>query len=93
MLIITNVQNTDNTISIPLFDVYNNGYHIGGKLNVTYDRHFSFGENVSKHLGPSKIRVLPKYRNRINLSDITMRIGTIVKYIILGMNYLLKIQL
>lgn len=70
----------DLSVQIPLLDVYNNGYHIGGKLNVTLDRFFTMNSMLdgSGHLSQSRLSVKHKYENRINMSDVTLRVGTVV---------------
>ena len=71
----------EETNFIPLYDIYNNGYHIGGDLNVTFDRYFVYeGNNLksNSYLTTSKIGEKLKYENRMHMSDITMRIGTVV---------------
>lgn len=66
---------------VPIYDVYNNGHHIGGKLNVTLDRYFVPNTNGSgAHLlTRSMVNVNTKYDNRMDLSDITLRVGTVVR--------------
>lgn len=70
----------DFSIQIPLLDVYNNGYHIGGKLNVTLDRFFTMKSLTDGlgHLSQSRLAAKHKYENRINMSDVFLRIGTVV---------------
>lgn len=62
-----------------IYDVYNNAYTHGGRLNVTFDRYFMYDTaGNSGHLTESQIQQQSKYLNRRNLSDITMRLGLIV---------------
>ncbi|EDS36312.1 glutamate receptor [Culex quinquefasciatus] len=57
-----------------LYDVYNNGRPLGGALNVTLDRIVEHGT-----LGQSRHSGKPKYEHRRNMSDITMRVGTVTQ--------------
>lgn len=69
----------DDTDYVALYDVYNNGHHIGGKLNVTFDRHFVYARsNETGSLTSSVINRKTKYDNRCDLSDVTMRVGGVV---------------
>lgn len=63
----------------PIYDVYNNGHHIGGRLNVTLDRYFVNSAPSGKgYLTKSIINMKTKYDNRMDLSDVTLRVGTVV---------------
>lgn len=65
--------------TIGLLDVYNNGYHIGGKLNVTAYQNFTLNSTtMTGQLGRSLLADRAKYEHRMNLSDVTLRIGLIV---------------
>lgn len=64
---------TDSNL-VPLYDVYNNGYSKGGKLNTTFDRYFT----VKAGLTESIIKKKTKYNNRCDLSDITVTYSTAV---------------
>lgn len=59
---------------IPLYDVYNNGYFKGGKLNITFDRSYTVEDGLTK----STIKRKTKYNNRCDLSDITVTYSTAV---------------
>lgn len=61
---------------IPLYDVYNNGYHAGGLLRVNYDRMFHY-DNENATLDESPNDWTPKYVRRMDLSDLTFRVGTV----------------
>lgn len=63
-----------NSSLIPLYDVYNNGYSKGGKLNITFDRSYT----VENGLTESIIKKKTKYNNRCDLSDITVTFSTAV---------------
>lgn len=68
----------DTMISIPLYDVYNNGHHAGGVLRVHYDRSFKYSvANESGSLEPSQLAETPKYVRRRDLTDLTFRVGTV----------------
>lgn len=76
-------KETTNTKSkglyLKLYDVYNNGYHIGGKLNMTLDRSILCNETscqLQHYL--SDLHKRPKYRQRCYLPDVTWRISTLV---------------
>lgn len=60
-----------------IYDIYNNAFTHGGRLNVTFDRYFIVDANNGGHLTESRIQQMSKYVNRRNLSDITMRLGII----------------
>lgn len=63
-----------------VFDVYNNGYHAGGRLNVTFDRFFKY-ENGVGSFTESIIQRKRKYENRNNMSDVTLRsVGVVSVY-------------
>lgn len=69
---------TTDVIMLPLYDVYNNGYHAGGMLRVHFDRYFNYSAATgSTHLGASLAERQPKYVRRMNLHDLTFRVGTI----------------
>lgn len=64
---------TDSNL-IPLYDVYNNGYSKGGKLNITFDRSFTIEDGLTESI----IKRKTKYNNRYDLSDITVTYSTAV---------------
>lgn len=73
----TSVSN--DVVSVLLYDVYNNGYHAGGKLRVHVDRGFNYsfaGDGIAE-LGTSLAEQRPKYVRRMDLRDLTFRVGTI----------------
>nr|QKN21507.1 ionotropic receptor [Zeugodacus tau] len=65
--------------SYTLYDVYNNGYYHGGKLNMTLDREIYCNQEecyVNKYL--SKLHLRNKYGNRNTLHDATLRLTVVV---------------
>lgn len=58
-----------------LYDVYNNGFMLGGKLNVTFDRELIAHDDGRIGFGKSTIDAKSKYQNRNILVDIGLRIG------------------
>ncbi|XP_039449505.1 ionotropic receptor 75a-like [Culex pipiens pallens] len=67
----------DGDDQLKLYDVYNNGKSLGGTLNVTFDRVVNVLPSGEIRFGRSIVDQKSKYLNRNNLSDITLRIGTI----------------
>lgn len=65
-----------------IYDIYNNAFTHGGRLNVTLDRYFVVEASNGGHLTESRIQQKSKYVNRSNLSDITMRLGLVVSVLI-----------
>lgn len=65
-------------ISYELYDIYNNGFNRGGKLNITFDRYFIVNEMGYGSLTESIIQRRTKYENRSNMSDITVQVAVIV---------------
>ena len=62
------------------FDVYNNGWFIGGSLNITVNYEMQCnvtGCHLSKYL--SNLYKRPLYGNRESLRDVTMRVAVIVR--------------
>ena len=62
------------------FDVYNNGWFIGGSLNITVNYELQCnvtGCHLSKYL--SDLYKRPLYGNRESLRDVTMRVAVIVR--------------
>lgn len=68
-----------------IFDVYNNGYDLGGKLRVLFDRYFIISNNTDS-FNLSKSILYPKIITRQYLNDITLRIGLIVRNIPININ-------
>lgn len=60
-----------------LYDVYNNGFLLGGKLNVTFDREVFNFDDGRVALGESTVDAKAKYQNRNILSDIGLRVGVV----------------
>lgn len=73
-------------VRVPLFDVYNNGHHAGGLLRVNRDRDFRYSSqppnnDTDQQLDTSLAEQTPKYVRRMNLSDLTLRVGTVYQII------------
>ncbi|EDW79105.2 uncharacterized protein Dwil_GK10445 [Drosophila willistoni] len=67
------------TLSYKLYDVYNNGQHIGGKLNMTAAYQIDCNRRVcngKQYL--SSLHLRTKYGNREQLNDVTLRVSTVV---------------
>ncbi|XP_054085021.1 ionotropic receptor 75a-like [Zeugodacus cucurbitae] len=74
--------NSSAIASYTLYDVYNNGYYHGGKLNMTLDREIYCNSEecyVNKYL--SKLHLRNKYGNRNTLHDATLRLTVVVRAI------------
>lgn len=56
-----------------IYDVYNNGRDLGGKLQVIFDKCLAIMKNHTIYL--TKSNIYPKIVNRKFLNDITFRIG------------------
>ncbi|KAH8405061.1 hypothetical protein KR222_010395 [Zaprionus bogoriensis] len=67
------------TVGFTLYDVYNNGKHIGGKLNMTGDYEVHCNSSCC-HLVRflSSLHLRSKYGNREQLRDVVMRMATVV---------------
>lgn len=59
-----------------IFDVYNNAYNLGGKLQITFDR-FLVRQNLTE-VYLLKSTIYPKIRQRNTLSDLTLRVSVVV---------------
>ncbi|XP_037951960.1 ionotropic receptor 75a-like [Teleopsis dalmanni] len=71
----TNVQNT----SYIIYDVYNNGRILGGKLNMTQDQEIVCNKTKCElRQYYSKLHLRPKYGNRNAIRDVTLRVSTVV---------------
>ncbi|KAM8708521.1 hypothetical protein ACLKA7_015490 [Drosophila subpalustris] len=74
-------QVLDNTgdIIYALYDVYSNGKHIGGQLNITGDYEL-FCNTTSCQLNRylSSLHLRTKYRQREQLRDVILRVATVV---------------
>ncbi|ALC43861.1 Ir75a, partial [Drosophila busckii] len=69
----------EEAMSYRLYDVYSNGNHIGGKLNITphYELQCNrFNCSLSRYL--STLHLRSKYRQREQLTDVEMRVATVV---------------
>lgn len=61
-----------------MFDVYNNGYDLGGQLRIEFDRKLiiiSDGRAIS-----TKSLLYPKVVRRKKLNDVVLRIGLMVSF-------------
>lgn len=59
-----------------IFNLRNNGYDLGGKLRVTFDRYLIKGENNDIFLTNSAHKV-----EATSLDDITLRVGVMVSHV------------
>lgn len=59
-----------------IFDVYNNAFTLGGKLRMISDQKFIIAKNK---LTESALQKTPKLENRKDFSDVTVRVGLIVR--------------
>lgn len=74
----TTTNATDDVAIVALFDVYNNGRHAGGRLRVHHDRIYSYSPaSGTGALSASLSDRTPKYVRRMDLSDLTLRVGTV----------------
>lgn len=71
------VLSKESDSNFSLYDVYNNGFLLGGKLNVTFDREVFAFDDGRIALGESTVNAKPKYQNRNMLSDIGLRAGIV----------------
>lgn len=62
-----------------VFDVYNNGFESGGRLQIAFDRHLLLGSNSSIVLTDSQM--FPETIHRKFLNDVTVRVGVLVREI------------
>ncbi|XP_065362168.1 uncharacterized protein Ir75a [Calliphora vicina] len=77
-----NLINSPKNSSYILYDIYNNGYNLGGKLNVTQDRELICSTthcSLKQYL--SSLYKRTKYEHRWYLRDLTMRVTTVVTYV------------
>lgn len=61
-----------------IFDVYNNGFSLGGRLRVIPEKTVVLDDNILRSSASSPLQEMPKYRRRNDLSDITIKFGVIV---------------
>lgn len=59
-----------------MYDVYNNGWILGGKLNVNLERYLQV--SCGEIFAFKNFRNRPKYVVRSNMTDILLRIGVVV---------------
>ena len=73
------VINSFHNSSFLLYDAYNNGFNLGGKLNITIDREVLCSREkciLKQYL--SNLHEKAKYEHRWYLRDLTMRVSTVV---------------
>lgn len=63
-----------------MYDVFNNALTHGGKLNITFDRHFIVPEGTTGYFTESILRRRTKYANRNTMKDVTLRLGLVASY-------------
>lgn len=56
-----------------VFDIYNNGFSLGGKLKVSFDRYLIVNQNRAARLTESL--TYPKIVHRKSLDDIVLKVG------------------
>lgn len=69
----------EESVSYALYDVYSNGNHIGGRLNITGD--YEIYCNITScllHRYLSSLHLRSKYGNREQLRDVVLRVATVV---------------
>lgn len=66
-----------NETELILYDVYNNGLSLGGKVKVSFDREVHEDLNGKVVIGESALASKLKYQNREDLSDITFKIAMV----------------
>lgn len=72
-------MNHDSSVpSYKMYDVFNNAFTHGGKLNATLDRFFVIPKGSRGFLTESILQRKTKYGNRNQMSDITLRLGVVV---------------
>nr|NP_649012.2 ionotropic receptor 75a [Drosophila melanogaster]Q9VVL1.2 RecName: Full=Ionotropic receptor 75a [Drosophila melanogaster]AAF49300.2 ionotropic receptor 75a [Drosophila melanogaster]APD16193.1 ionotropic receptor 75a [Drosophila melanogaster] len=73
------IQDNNDSVAYAVHDVYNNGKIIGGQLNVTGSHEMSCDPFVcrrTRHL--SSLQKRSKYGNREQLTDVVLRVATVV---------------
>ncbi|XP_073843205.1 ionotropic receptor 75a-like isoform X2 [Musca autumnalis] len=76
------ILSSPKNISYVTYDVYNNGYYLGGKLNMTVDREVQCSARVcelKRYL--SSLHEKSRNDNRWLLRDITMRVSTVTTHL------------
>lgn len=69
----------DENLTFRVYDVYNNGRHIGGKLNMTADREWTCNASscqLKRYM--TELYKRSKYNNRNSMKDVTVRMATLV---------------
>lgn len=67
-----------------LYKIFNNGWNLGGKLIVTFDRYLIIDMEKELHMSESIHLQKPKYEHRGKLTDITLRVGIVVSFSLLS---------
>lgn len=60
-----------------MYDVYNNGFKLGGKLKVIFDRYFIMNGSDTFLTVSTRFQI-PKYTYRRKMTDVTLRVGLVV---------------
>lgn len=69
----------EDSLSYALYDVYSNGNHIGGRLNITGDYEVYCNTSCCHvHRYLSSLHLRSKYGNREQLRDVVLRVATVV---------------
>ncbi|XP_055385574.1 ionotropic receptor 75a-like [Condylostylus longicornis] len=67
------------TETIKNYDVYNNGRTKGGKLNITLESIAVFNsDNQTIEIQKTNLTLQSKYKNRLLLNDLVLRMGTVI---------------
>lgn len=61
-----------------MYDVYNNAFHLGGTLNVIFDRYLVTRRDRSNLFTQSNRFQRSKYACRTKMRDVTLRVGVVV---------------
>lgn len=73
------LDHAEDFLSYSLYDVYSNGNHIGGRLNITGDYEVYCNSSFCHlHRYLSTLHLRSKYGNREQLRDVVLRVATVV---------------
>lgn len=75
-----------------MYDIFNNAFTHGGKLNITFDRFFHVPERGAAYFTTSQLQKMTKYQNRNNFKDVTLRLALLVS-VKLSMAWLLLFEI
>lgn len=59
-----------------IYDVYNNAWNLGGRLNKYFESYFEIKENGNIIITES----VTNFKNRSKMPDIVLRVGVFVSY-------------